>query len=48
MKTQLLILLIVSAGYLIESDYLYPIFAPNDLNETDRYSLGIMYPFIMR
>lgn len=34
--------------YLIESDYLYPIFAPNDLNETDRYSLGIMYPFINR
>ncbi|RHO73860.1 hypothetical protein DW083_04985 [Parabacteroides sp. AF48-14] len=34
--------------YLIESDFLYPIFAPNDLNETDRYSLGMMYPFIMR
>lgn len=34
--------------YLIEADYLYPIYAPNDLSETDRYSLGIMYPFIMR
>lgn len=34
--------------YLIESDYLYPIYAPNDLNDTDRHSLGVMYPFIMR
>lgn len=34
--------------YLVKDNYLYSICAPNEINDTNRYSLDRMYPFIMR
>ena len=34
--------------YLIKNNYLYSIYSPNEINDTDRYSLDRLFPFIMR
>lgn len=34
--------------YLVKDNYLYSIHSPNEINDTDRYSLDLMFPFIMR
>ena len=34
--------------YLIKNNYLYSIYSPNEIKDTDRYSLDRLFPFIMR